>query len=59
MMLSIRMADGIPAKNLSEDQLSVFSRYQTSGHVLLEADRLKLTATGRLIADRIAREALG
>lgn len=59
MMLSIRMRDGIDVNNLSKEQRSIFSRYESSGHVLLEADRLRLTATGRLIADRIVREALG
>ena len=59
MMLSIRMRNGLDAQSLSTDQLRKISEYRATGHVEIADNRVTLTATGRLIADRIVREALG
>jgi putative oxygen-independent coproporphyrinogen III oxidase len=59
IMLSIRMRSGLDAQLLTPDQLEKVSEYSQSGHVDISDNRVKLTATGRLIADRIVREALG
>ena len=59
IMLSIRMRNGLDALLLSADQLRKISEYRGTGHVEIADNRIRLTATGRLIADRIVREALG
>ena len=61
LMLNIRMRSGIEVNRLSKDQIDVGSRYLTTGHIDEAAwrdNRLALTASGRLIADRIVSELL-
>ena len=55
------MRSGIEMNRLSKDQIDVGSRYLKTGHIDEAAwrdNRLTLTASGRLIADRIVSELL-
>jgi oxygen-independent coproporphyrinogen-3 oxidase len=61
VMLRIRTRDGIQLDKLSDKQLEVANQFKNSGHIESSTwsdSRLVLTATGRLIADRIVRELL-
>lgn len=55
IMLAIRMRDGIDYADLSASQIEKLNNYQEGGYVTV-ADRVQLTPSGRLIADRIVRE---
>lgn len=54
LMLQIRLRDGIAADDLNESQLAKLQNYQ--GAIERIGDKLVLTPSGRLIADRIVRE---
>lgn len=59
LMLNIRMRSGIDLGHLSKERIEIVERFAESGHVdraRWRGGRLVLTATGRLIADRIVRE---
>jgi oxygen-independent coproporphyrinogen-3 oxidase len=56
ILLGIRMRDGLQAQLLEPHQLEVLANYRDNGFVELSNDRVLLTPTGRLIADRIVRE---
>jgi len=58
LLLAIRMRDGIDQSTLSNEQLKNLDSYESSGHVSKSGGRVRLSVTGRLIADRIVREAL-
>jgi oxygen-independent coproporphyrinogen-3 oxidase len=61
IMLQIRMSDGIPLAELTENEVVKAAKYRDSGHIQgegWEAGNLILSRTGRLIADRIVREML-
>ena len=59
IMLAIRMRTGLSLDLLSDAAQSRILQYQNSGHLNLIDKHLQLTAQGRLIADRLVREALG
>ena len=59
VMLAIRMRSGLPLQLLDEAAIERLSQYQSSGHINEVAGSIQLTAKGRLIADRLVREALG
>ncbi|CAB5240917.1 unannotated protein [freshwater metagenome] len=56
IMLSIRMKEGVSFADLLPHHLEVLAIYRENGYVTLTDDRVQLTPTGRLIADRIVRE---
>lgn len=59
IMLSIRMRGGISLSDLSQGQQDKVAEYRQSGHLdskQWDAGTLRLTPSGRLIADRIVRE---
>jgi len=56
ILLGIRMRDGLKVGLLEPHQMQVLSQYSDNGFVQLHDDRVLLTPTGRLIADRIVRE---
>ena len=56
IMLSIRMREGLDLTKLSKTQIEQLVDYSASGCVDLLDNRVVLTPTGRLIADRIVRE---
>jgi len=58
IMLAIRMRTGLPKSLLSNTALENLSAYEASGHLEIIGDYFQLTAHGRLIADRLVREAL-
>jgi oxygen-independent coproporphyrinogen-3 oxidase len=61
LMLNIRMRAGIEKALLSKRQIDIGSSYLATGHVdgaSWAEERLVLTASGRLIADRIVSELL-
>jgi oxygen-independent coproporphyrinogen-3 oxidase len=58
LLLAIRMREGIDQSSLSNEQLKNLDSYESSGHVSKSDGRVRLSVTGRLIADRIVREAL-
>jgi oxygen-independent coproporphyrinogen-3 oxidase len=58
LLLAIRMREGIDQSSLSQEQLNNLDSYELSGHVSKTGGRICLSVTGRLIADRIVREAL-
>ena len=59
IMLAIRMRTGLALDLLSDAAQTRILQYQNSGHLNLIDKHLQLTAQGRLIADRLVREALG
>ena len=56
IMLAIRMRGGIALDTLTQVQRESATRYESSAHVIIQGNRMQLTARGRLIADRIVRE---
>lgn len=61
LMLNIRMRSGIGISRLSASQIEAARRYLATGHIESSSwaeDRLVLTPSGRLIADRIVSELL-
>ena len=59
IMLAIRMRSGLSLDLLSSTAQERVLQYQSSGHLNQIDGKLQLTAQGRLIADRLVREALG
>ena len=57
-MLAIRMPSGVRKAALTVAQYERAISYIKSGHVIERDDSLALTATGRLIADRLTHEML-
>lgn len=58
IMLSIRMRTGLSIRLLSQSALENLEKYQSSGHLEIVGEDIKLTAQGRLIADLLVQEAL-
>ena len=61
IMLQIRLPLGLPLVSLSALQIQALAPYLKSGHLdanSWDGERVTLTRTGRLIADRIVREIL-
>ena len=61
IMLQIRLASGIPLGSLSSEESQALPEFLADGYLdrtAWEAGRLVLSATGRLVADRIVREIL-
>jgi oxygen-independent coproporphyrinogen-3 oxidase len=56
ILLQIRMREGLEIALLLPHQLEVLAEYRDNGFVEINEDRVLLTPTGRLIADRIVRE---
>jgi oxygen-independent coproporphyrinogen-3 oxidase len=56
ILLGIRMREGLEIALLQPHELEVLAEYRHNGFVELHEDRVLLTPTGRLIADRIVRE---
>ena len=56
IMLGIRMRDGLEIAALSSAQIDRLTNYAESAYVEMTDNRVVLTPTGRLIADRIVRE---
>ena len=56
VLLGIRMREGLAIALLQPQQLEVLGEYRHNGFVEINEDRVLLTPTGRLIADRIVRE---
>ena len=56
ILLQIRMREGLEIALLQPHQLEVLAEYRHNGFVEINEDRVLLTPTGRLIADRIVRE---
>jgi oxygen-independent coproporphyrinogen-3 oxidase len=56
ILLGIRMREGLLRSDLSSTQIQTLSTYGENGFVEMLQDRVLLTPTGRLIADRIVRE---
>ena len=56
ILLRIRMREGLEIALLKPHPLEVLSEYRHNGFVEINEDRVLLTPTGRLIADRIVRE---
>lgn len=59
LMLNIRMRSGIELSRLNQNRIEIAERFTASGHADIASwhdGRLVLTASGRLIADRIVRE---
>lgn len=56
IMLTIRMREGLDINSLSIAQIELLAGYRENGHVHVADNRVLLTPTGRLIADRIVRE---
>jgi oxygen-independent coproporphyrinogen-3 oxidase len=56
ILLQIRMREGLEIALLLPHQLEVLAEYRYNGFVEINEDRVLLTPTGRLIADRIVRE---
>jgi oxygen-independent coproporphyrinogen-3 oxidase len=59
LMLNIRMRSGIERSRLNQKRMEIAERFAASGHADSASwhdGRLVLTASGRLIADRIVRE---
>ena len=55
-MLGIRMREGLEIAALSNAQIERLTNYAESAYVEITDNRVVLTPTGRLIADRIVRE---
>ena len=61
IMLQIRLASGITLDSLSSKESQALPEFLADGYLdraAWEAGRLVLSATGRLVADRIVREIL-
>jgi oxygen-independent coproporphyrinogen-3 oxidase len=56
IMLAIRMREGLSFEMLQPYELERLASYREEGYLDISGDRIKLTPTGRLIADRIVRE---
>jgi oxygen-independent coproporphyrinogen-3 oxidase len=56
ILLGIRMREGLEIALLEPHALEVLAEYRYNGFVEINEDRVLLTPTGRLIADRIVRE---
>jgi len=59
IMLAIRMRTGLALSLLSKQGQDNLQAYVSTGHVEISNSQIQLTAQGRLIADRLVREALG
>ena len=58
IMLAIRMRTGLALSLLTDSAKENLEAYKSSGHIELIEGAFQLTAQGRLIADRLVREAL-
>ena len=58
IMLAIRMRTGLAISLLTDSAKENLEAYKSSGHLELIEGAFQLTAQGRLIADRLVREAL-
>ena len=58
IMLAIRMRTGLALSLLTDSAKENLEAYKSSGHLEIIGDAIQLTAQGRLIADRLVREAL-
>ena len=58
IMLAIRMRTGLALSLLTDSAKENLEAYKSSGHLEIVGDAIQLTAQGRLIADRLVREAL-
>jgi oxygen-independent coproporphyrinogen-3 oxidase len=58
IMLAIRMRTGLALSLLTDSAKENLEAYKSSGHLELIEGAFQLTAQGRLIADRLVREAL-
>ena len=56
ILLGIRMREGLEIAALSSAQIDRLANYAESAYVKITDNRVVLTPTGRLIADRIVRE---
>ena len=56
IMLGIRMREGLEIAALSSAQIERLTNYAESAYIEITDNRVVLTPTGRLIADRIVRE---
>ncbi len=56
IMLGIRMRAGISTDILKPEQLKRLTTYEEEGFLNFVENRVQLSPTGRLIADRIVRE---
>ena len=56
IMLAIRMREGLSFEALKPQEFERLASYREEGYIDTSSDRIKLTPTGRLIADRIVRE---
>ena len=59
IMLAIRMRSGLALSSLSKQGQDNLQAYVSTGHVVIRDSQIQLSAQGRLIADRLVREALG
>jgi oxygen-independent coproporphyrinogen-3 oxidase len=58
IMLAIRMRSGLALSLLTDKARENLAAYKSSGHLEIIDEAIQLTAQGRLIADRLVREAL-
>lgn len=58
IMLALRMRTGLALSSLNKQGQDNLQAYLSTGHILIKDSRIQLTAQGRLIADRLVREAL-
>ena len=58
IMLAIRMRSGLALSLLTDKAKENLAAYKSSGHLEIVDEAIQLTAQGRLIADRLVREAL-
>lgn len=56
ILLGIRMREGLQIELLAPHQMELLASYRENGFIELREDRVILSPTGRLIADRIVRE---
>lgn len=56
ILLGIRMREGLQIALLEPHQMELLASYRENGFIELREDRVILSPTGRLIADRIVRE---
>ena len=59
IMLAIRMRTGLALSSLNKRGQDNLQAYISTGHIVIADEHIQLTALGRLIADRLVREALG
>ncbi len=59
IMLAIRMRTGLALTSLNKQGQDNLQAYVSTGHIVILDEHIQLTAQGRLIADRLVREALG